>query len=132
MSNEAVKTRAPALGKLIDKVFGLREKKAALEAQTKALAGEIETIESELMEAMEKAGIEKTSTAKGTASISTSTVASVEDWDAFYAYIHKNKFWHLLQRRVSDPAYRELLEQGKKVPGATPFHKKRVNFRVAS
>lgn len=61
----------------------------------------------------------------------TSTVAQVTDWDAFYAYIYKNKFGHLLQRRVSDPAWRELMEQGKKVPGTTPFTKKRLNFRAA-
>lgn len=133
MSNEAVKkplTQA-ALGKTIDKVFALRKKKAELEAAVKDVEGQIATLDSELMEAMQAGGIEKTATKLGTVSISTSTVAQVEDWDAFLAYIYKNKYGHLLQRRVSDPAWRELQEQGKKVPGTTGFIKKRLNYRAA-
>ena len=81
---------------------------------------------------MESAGVDKFSGKLGTVSISTNVVANVEDWDALYPYIAKNKLWHLLQRRVSDPAYRELLDAGKKVPGVQPFSKKRLNLRAAS
>ncbi len=133
MSNEAVKkplTQA-AIGKTIDKVFALRKKKADLESAMKDVEGQIAILDSELMEAMEQTGLQKTSTKSGTASISTSTVAQVEDWDALLAYIYKNKFGHLLQRRVSDPAWRELVEQGKKVPGTTGFIKKRIAYRAA-
>lgn len=133
MSNEAVKkplTQA-AIGKTIDKVFALRKKKADLESAMKDVEGQIAILDSELMEAMEQTGLQKTSTKSGTASISTSTSAQVTDWDAFLAYIYKNKFGHLLQRRVSDPAWRELVEQGKKVPGTTGFIKKRIAYRAA-
>lgn len=121
-----------AIGKRIDQMFALRKKKAELEAAIKSLEGQIADLDSEIMEAMQAAGIEKTATKSGTASISTSVVAQVEDWDKFWTYIYRNKFGHLLQRRVSDPSYRELLEQGKKVPGVVPFTKKRVGYRVAA
>lgn len=133
MSNEAVK-RPPteaALGKIIDKVFSLRKKKSDLEAALKDVEGQIAELDADLMESMGKAGVEKTSTKNGTVSISTSIVAQVEDWDKFLAYIYKNKYGHLLQRRVSDPAWRELIEQGKKVPGTSPFTKKRLAYRSA-
>ena len=81
------------------------------------------------MERMEKEGLDKMSGTKASLSISATVTANVEDWDAFYAYILKNKYTHLLQRRVSDPAYRELVESGKKVAGVTPFVKKRLNVR---
>ena len=97
----------------------------------KDVEGQIADLDSEIMEAMHQSGLEKTATKMGTVSVSTSTVAQVEDWDAFLAYIYKNKYGHLLQRRVSDPAWRELVEQGKKVPGTAGFTKKRLNYRTA-
>ena len=111
----AAKVAAPtnAIGKKIDQIFDLRKKKAELEAAVKDVEGRIADLDSEVMELLEASGVEKTSTKNGTVSISSSVVAQVTDWDAFYAYIYKNKFGHLLQRRVSDPAWRELLERGK-------------------
>jgi hypothetical protein len=38
-------------------------------------------------------------------------------------------YFHLLQKRVSEPAYRELLEKGKKVPGVQPFTARKLNLR---
>lgn len=133
MSNEAVKTPASqaAIGKTIDKIFSLRKKKAELEAAAKDVEGQIALLDAEVLEALEAAGVEKTATKHGTVSISTSTVAQVTDWDAFLSYIYRHKYGHLLQRRVSDPAWRELIEQGKKVPGTTGFTKKRLNYRAA-
>lgn len=133
MSNEAVKTPAgqAAIGKTIDKIFSLRKKKAELEAAVKDVEGQIALLDAEVLESLEASGVEKTATKHGTVSISTSTVAQVTDWDAFLAYIYRHKYGHLLQRRVSDPAWRELIEQGKKVPGTTGFTKKRLNYRAA-
>lgn len=119
-------------GTTVDKLVGLRNKKRDLEASVKSLEGQIEDLQSQLLEEMEAAGVDKFSGKLGTVSISTNVVANVEDWDALYPYIAKNKLWHLLQRRVSDPAYRELLDAGKKVPGVQPFSKKRLNLRAAS
>lgn len=121
-----------AIGKMVDRIFELRKKKAELESAVKDVEGQIADLDSELMEALEKAGIERTATKKGTVSVSTSVVAQVTDWDALWNYIYKNKYGHLLQRRISDPAYRELLEHGKKVPGTEPFSKKRLNYRVSA
>lgn len=122
--------KPPSLGTLIDQMWGLRDKKRELEASIKDLDGQIANIESSLMEQMAEQGVDKMSGALATVSISTNTVAQVEDWDAFLAYVYKKKYGHLLQRRVSDPAYRELLEQGQKIPGVTPFSKQRLNLRA--
>jgi hypothetical protein len=84
------------------------------------------------MEDMQANGIDKMTGKHASVSITSTVVANVEDWDAFGAYILKNKLLHMLQRRVSDPAYRELLDAGKKVPGVQPFNKKRLNLRATS
>ena len=135
MPTTAKTTKAPTTllkGTTVDKLVGLRNKKRDLEASVKSLEGQIEELQSQLLEEMEAAGVDKFSGKLGTVSISTNVVANVEDWDALYPYIAKNKLWHLLQRRVSDPAYRELLDAGKKVPGVQPFSKKRLNLRAAT
>lgn len=134
-ATKTAKAAAPevsTLGKDIDDLFQLREKKRKLESAIKDIEGQASLIEERLMENMEKNGVERTTGKLGTASITSSVVANVEDWDAFGAYIIKNKLLHLLQRRVSDPAYRELLDAGKKVPGTQPFNKKRLNLRATS
>lgn len=125
-------TAQPTLGSDIDLMFELREKKRKLEAAIKEIEGQATLVEERLMESMEKQGIDKSTGKNASVSVTSNTVANVDDWDAFGAFIVKNKFLHLLQRRVSDPAYRELLEAGKKVPGVQPFTKKRLNLRALS
>lgn len=128
----AVKTRAPSVGAVIDQIWAVREEKRRLEAEVKEVALKIEELETQLMERLEKEGLEKASGAKASVSVGTSVVADVQDWDAFWVYILKNKYTHLLQRRVSEPAYRELLDAGKKVPGVQPFTKRKLNVRTVA
>ena len=118
------------IGQKIYSIFDLHKKKQTLDTQIKELKGQIKTFESELMKDMAAQGVDKMSGTKATVSITTSTVANVEDWNDFLAYVYKMKYGHLLQRRVSDPAYRELLGQGKKIPGVSPFTQERLNIRV--
>lgn len=126
----AVKTRPPTVGALIDQIWAAREEKRRLEAEVKTVATRIAELDAQLMERLESEGLDKASGSKATVSVSTNTVADVQDWDAFWSYIIKNKYTHLLQRRVSDPAYRELIEAGKKVPGVQPFLKRSLNVRT--
>jgi len=62
------------------------------------------------------------------------TVASVTDWDALWAYAAKHKYFHLFQKRVSYPAWRELMEKskGKGVPCTEPFTQRKLNLRSLS
>ena len=130
VSPKAKKPVKPTPGAMIDSMWELREKKRKLEASIKDLEGQMADVESQLMERMESDGVDKMTGKAASVSISTSTVANVEDWDAFLAWIYKTKNGHLLQRRVSDPAWREMVEIKGVVPGTQPFVKKRLNLRV--
>lgn len=125
----AVKTKPPSTGALIDQHWAAREEKRRLEEQVKEVDVKLKELEETLMERMDAEGLEKATGTKATASISSSIVADVQDWDALWAFIARNKFFHMIQRRVSDPAYRELLEMGKKVPGVQAFNRRKVNLR---
>lgn len=129
MATTATRKAKPSLGAQIDTMWEIREKKRTLEASIKDLDGQLAEIELQLMEEMEANGVDKMTGKHAGVSITTNTVANITDWDEFWKFIIKTKSTQLLQRRVSDPAYRELLEMGKKVPGAEPFSKKRLNLR---
>ena len=118
------------LGRLIDKLSSLREQRRALAEKDEALAKEYGEIEAQLIQRFEAEGMDKATGKTATASVSSTVVANVTDWDKLYAFIKKKNYFHLLQRRVSDPAFRELQEQSKNgVPGVEPFVKKRLNLR---
>lgn len=123
-------TRPATTGAIIDQLWASREEKRRLEEQVKEVEYAIKGIEETLMERLEAEGLEKATGSKASVSITSTVTADVQDWDAFYPYIAKNKFWHLLQRRPSDPGVRELWDAGKKVPGVVPFTKRRVNIRT--
>ncbi len=117
------------VGAKIDALHALREDKRQLEELLKAKAQEIDLMENELIELMDQQNISKSTGTKATVSITTSTKPSVEDWDAFYAYIHKNKYYHLLERRPSVTGCRELFDTKGKIPGVVPFTQRKLNIR---
>lgn len=125
----ATRERPATLGTLADRIWASREEKRRLEAEVKVVGEKIAELEEELMTRMGSENTDKAAGTKASVSITTTVVADVQDWDSFWPYIAKNKLFHLVQRRVSDPAYRELLDMGKKVPGVQPFSKRKLNVR---
>lgn len=117
------------VGAKIDALHALREEKRQLEELLKAKAQEIDLAENDLIEQMDQQNITKSTGSKATVSISTSVKPSVEDWGAFYAYIHKNKYYHLLERRPSVTGCRELFDHKGAIPGVVPFTQRKLNIR---
>ncbi len=117
------------IGVKIDALHVLREEKRAIEETLKAKTQEIDLAENELIDQMDAQSITKSTGAKATVSISISVKPSVEDWDAFYAYIHRHKYYHLLERRPSVTGCRELFDTKGKVPGVVPFTQRKLNIR---
>jgi hypothetical protein len=120
------------IGSMIDAMFDLREEKRKLDTQVKELEAQYAILEDQLMKRMEEEQTDKGSGKKASASISVGVVADVQDWAAVEAYVKKTGAFQLFQRRISDPAFREILETKKSVPGITPFTKKRLNLRTSS
>ncbi len=124
------KTKPISTGAIIDQLWACKEEKKLLTAQIKEADGRIKEIEDTLMERFESEGMTKATGARATAFTTSSIVGDVQDWEEFWTFIIKKKYTQLLQRRVSEPAYRELLEKGIKVPGVIPFTKKSIGLRT--
>jgi hypothetical protein len=55
------------------------------------------------------------------ATITTKKVPTVEDWDAFYAYIKKTNAFDLLNRALNTAAAIERIDNGETIPGLGSF-----------
>lgn len=117
------------IGVKIDQLHNLREQKRQLEEQVKQLQAQMADLENDLIEDMDKQGVSKSTGALATVSISSNVRPSIDDWDAFYAYIHRHKYYHLLERRPSVSGCNELLETKGKIPGVVPFTQRKLNLR---
>ena len=118
------------LGGKIDQIQLLREMKRKLEEQVKQISEQIEASERALIAQMDSEGVIRSTGKLATVSISEVIKPTVEDWDVFYAYIAKNKFYHLLERRPSVTGCRELFETKGKIPGVVPFTQRKLNIRT--
>lgn len=117
------------LGAIIDRMSVLRDDKKVVDDQSKEIKAQYDALELQLMEMLDSQETRKGEGKKASASISENVQPNVVDWDVFYAYILKNKFTHLLQRRPSAEACRELFETKGKIPGVEPFIKRTINLR---
>lgn len=120
-------TKVEPLGKLIDKLDVLRDKKREAAEKLKAAEAEYDTLSQTLLERLQTEGMDKATGKKATISVSKSVVANIVDFDALTKFVKRTGYFHLFQRRISDPAFRELLESKGTVPGLEPFTKVKLN-----
>jgi len=65
----------------------------------------------------------------GKIGINETVVPVVEDWPKFYAFIHKNKAYHMLNKKAKSESVREYWEEsGKKIPGVNKFTAKKLSI----
>lgn len=119
-----------SLGSKIDHLHTLREKKRALEKEAESISQEMKLREDELIQEMQASGLSKMTGSKATVSISESVKPNVQDWDSFYKFIARHKYFHLLERRPSVTGCRELFETRGKIPGVVPFVLRSLNLRT--
>ena len=118
-----------SLGDIIDSIHALREQKRSLEAEVKKVEDLYHAAEEQLLARFDAEGVTQSRGHAASCSVSVSVSGNVTDWDAFNAFVKKKGYFHLYQKRLSDPALRELWEQNKPIPGVEPFPKRRLNVR---
>lgn len=121
-----------SIGEEIDRLFDLREDVRKWQDKIDETKKVIAAREDALVERLDEEGMAKAVGRRASVSITETIVPQVENWDEFYAFIHRNKSYHLLERRASAGAYRELLAtRGRKgVPGVIPYTKRKLSLRT--
>lgn len=110
-------------------LFNAKAEKARLNEQLKALNEEIRDYEHRIWALMDKDDLLKFATPQGTIYISPQVAPKVVDWDAFYRYIEEHQAFHMLERRPSRAAFRDLYEAHKTVPGVEAVEYDEVRTR---
>lgn len=115
---------------LLTKLAAADNKVATATGALKHAKQEYEAIADRIFALMDQQGTEAIRNSKVglQCSISETEIEVIEDYDAFSRYVLRHKALHLLQRRLSPVALREIVESsGKKVPGIGYFSKRRLH-----
>jgi len=107
---------------LIEEYIKLRNKVNEIKAkhadQLEPFATVMQTIESQLLEHLQKNQLSSVKGETGTAYKQTVTSVTVSDWDQALGWIRENNSWDLLERRVSKQVAQTLIEESQKpIPG---------------
>ena len=131
-SKAALKQVSPALtlGNLIAQIEKVNAEIAEISAKDKDARARKQAIEADLMALMDSQQTRVSEYNGKRISITESEEPNVVDWDAFLAAAVKGKYLHLVQRRISAPAWRELRAlKGKDVAGTEVFVKRSLSVR---
>lgn len=131
-SKATLKQISPALtlGNLITQLEKVNAEIAGISAQDKDARARKAAIEADLMALMDSQETRVSETGGKRVSITESEEPNVTDWDAFLAAAVKGKYLHLVQHRISAPAWRELRAlKNKDVAGTEVFVKRSLSVR---
>lgn len=121
-------------GALLKKLIAARNNIRTADEVVKKHKEVYDNLALQMLALLKEDGVSSTGNDVASCSIRKTTVAQVTDWEKFYRYVSRNKAFFLLQRRVSDAAYRETLEErrGRDIPGTEPFTKIGLNLRISN
>lgn len=119
---------------VIKKYMKLRSQKEAVEAEIKERVDKIKAdmakLEAFLQAKMDADGLTSFKSEHGTAFLTTTDFANVDNWDAVLQFIREEEAYDMLERRVSKAAVRGYIEANKEVPPGIKYGTKLgVNIR---
>ncbi len=119
----------PTLGKLIDSMLAIKDQRSELAKQDKSLKDAFDNLEHDVLTRLQAEDTTQGRSHTATATVSTQTVPTIENWDAFEQYIYANNALYMMEKRPSSAAFRELISQGETIPGLQPFTKTSISLR---
>ena len=126
--------KALSLGASADLIWALREKKRDLDKEVKLVEADIAALTTTIFGLLDAQDTRKAEGRKASISVNYTEIASVKNWDAAIKFIgagkrtDKSAYLHLVQHRISDPAYRELRGLGLVIPGLEDFTKRSLSI----
>lgn len=111
------------LGAAVDLLYLRRQERIQKEREVEEVIKRLKDLEAEASDhisaLLQSQGLTSARGELATATIVPKQVPVVEDWDAFYAFMFKQKDGAMLQKRLAVTHIRELLEERKTLPGVT-------------
>lgn len=129
-----LQTKPLTLGAAADLIWAKREEKRVMDKAVKALEGEIAELTETIFGLLDAQDSRKAEGKRASISVNYTEISSTKDWDAAIKFIaagkrgDKTAYLHLVQHRISDPAYRELRGLGVVIPGLEDFTKRSLSI----
>ncbi len=121
----------PTIGTLIDALKKIDIRRSELSAEETRLKADREAMEKQIIALMDKQDTRIGEGKIARASIIESEEPTTEDWVKFLTWARRTNNLHLIQRRISAPAWRELRALKKtEVPGIGVFTKRSLSLRA--
>jgi regulator of replication initiation timing len=105
------------LGGLIDQLYAMREQRLKLQREVDDLKREENNVKEQVRLELENTGLAKASGKLATASQTFTVTPHIVDWEEVYKFVKHMDRFDLLHRRISAPAWRDLLQEGILVNG---------------
>lgn len=109
---EPVAVSTPDLGKRIDQLYKLQQKRLAAQRKVDEIKRQETALDAEIRTTLLDARLTAAKGKSASFSVSTEIVAQVDDWSAFHEWIAEHGAFDLLQHRVANGAYRDVLASG--------------------
>lgn len=127
------RTKSRTSSDIVDEMHDLREQYRALDEESNALKSKYAELGEELLAFFDADGSDMTRTDLATASKKEELVANIEDPKTFWKWVSRYKKWHLVQNRMSNPAYRQEMEnRTKEIPGVKSYTKYSILLKTRS
>ena len=122
--------------KTVWELNSIKDKIAKLNKEVSLLTAKRNELEESIIEDLTASGLSLARTnamdengKRITVSVNAEDVANVIDWPAFEEYVYKNHALYLLQRRPSNPSYREEVAAKGEIPGVETFTKQKLSLK---
>jgi prophage tail gpP-like protein len=103
----------------------LRAKKDEIENKAKAdvvdIKDKMTKLEAWLQTEAEKAGVTSFKSPAGTAFVTTTDFATVDNWDAVLEFVRGNDAWDMLEKRISKTAVRSYMTETSQIPPGVSY-----------
>ncbi len=110
-----------SMGLCADKLYELRNKRIEEQKKIDLLETEEKALKAYIIDNLPKSEQTGASGKVANVKIVTKEVPQIADLEAFYGYVRKSKRSDLLQKRLNDSAIKEMLDDGKNIPGIQTF-----------
>lgn len=113
-----------------DILYDTRELRLSVERRLAKLKNLETELKDFFIETLPKSNSKGISGMKANVTIKDKPIPQVQDWDKFYGFVKKHNAWELLQRRLSEEAVKERMDEDKKFAsqaGVTIFNAKKAS-----
>jgi len=122
MAGAQKKIKVPKLiGDCADRLFTVRAERLEAQRGLEPFREEEKILTQHIIDTLPKSNTSGVAGKKARVSVTTKTVPTVTDWDAFYAHVLKTKDFSLMGRGINAEAIQERWDAKKKIPGIGPF-----------